>query len=94
MDFFEQPGKAKPGDGTGAQAMPRPAQGIPTTAESRRWWKVFCRDVVHTDRFLEVLVNRDRVVLVGPPGEAAVLSAQGVRKLSSALRNAAEQARK
>ncbi|NYH80745.1 MULTISPECIES: hypothetical protein [Actinopolyspora] len=48
----------------------------------------------HTPRALEVLVNRDRVVLAGPPGATAALSAERVGQLSSALRFAADQARK
>ncbi|MEU6264406.1 hypothetical protein [Saccharopolyspora shandongensis] len=53
-----------------------------------------CRDVANSHRFLDVLVNRDRVVLVGPPGHSAVLSANGLGQLSVALRDAAVQARK
>lgn len=56
------------------------------------WWRVSCRDVVNRDRFLTVLIDRDRVVLVGPPGETAVLSPVQVGQLSDALRQAATQA--
>ena len=83
MDSTEQTGKAA-----------GPA-GFPVAAAERpKWWRLHCRDAVGAHRDLTVLVNRDRVVLVGPPGEAAVLSAVGVGELSVALRSAAEQARK
>ncbi|MEV0082445.1 hypothetical protein [Saccharopolyspora sp. NPDC050642] len=69
--------------------------GFPSApADSRRWWRVDCRDVANSHRFLDVLVNRDRVVLVGPPGHSATLSAIGLGQLSVALRDAAVQARK
>ncbi|MDA3629041.1 hypothetical protein [Saccharopolyspora oryzae] len=50
--------------------------------------------MTNAHRNLAVLVNRDEVELVGPPGHAAVLSTVGVRQLSTALRDAAMQARK
>ncbi|PKW13525.1 hypothetical protein [Saccharopolyspora spinosa] len=65
-----------------------------TPADRRRWWRVDCRDVANSHRFLDVLVNRDRVVLVGPPGHSAALSVNGLGQLSDALRDAAVQARK
>nr|WP_253777521.1 hypothetical protein [Goodfellowiella coeruleoviolacea] len=58
----------------------------------RRWWRIRCSDVVDRDRCLTVLVDRDTVVLVGPPGETAVLSAGQLGQLRAALREAAEQA--
>ncbi|MEU4442567.1 hypothetical protein AB0K14_01265 [Actinosynnema sp. NPDC050801] len=48
--------------------------------------------MVDRDRCLTVLVDRGRVVLVGPPGETAVLSADQLVQLRAALREAAEQA--
>jgi hypothetical protein len=59
---------------------------------NRHWWRVSCRDVIDRERFLTVLIDRDRVVLVGPPGETAVLSQTQVGQLSDALREAAGQA--
>ncbi|HEY3261610.1 MAG TPA: hypothetical protein VGJ95_15305, partial [Pseudonocardiaceae bacterium] len=59
---------------------------------NRHWWRVSCRDVINRERFLTVLIDRDRVVLVGPPGETAVLSPVQVGQLSDALRQAADQA--
>lgn len=58
---------------------------------NRHWWRVSCRDVIDRERFLTVLIDRDRVVLVGPPGETAVLSPTQVGQLSDALREAAGQ---
>lgn len=59
---------------------------------NRHWWRVGCRDVIDRERFLTVLIDRDRVVLVGPPGETAVLSTTQVGQLSEALREAAGRA--
>jgi len=59
---------------------------------NRHWWRVSCRDVIDRERFLTVLIDRDRVVLVGPPGETAVLSTTQVGQLSDALREAAGRA--
>jgi hypothetical protein len=58
----------------------------------RHWWRVSCRDVINRSRFLTVLIDRDRVVLVGPPGETAVMSQQQVGQLVDALREASGQA--
>jgi hypothetical protein len=58
----------------------------------RRVWRITCGDVVNRDRCLTVLVDRDQVVLVGPPGETAVLTAGQLGQLRIALREAAEQA--
>ncbi|WP_033428152.1 hypothetical protein [Saccharothrix syringae] len=62
------------------------------TTGQRHWWRVRCSDVVDRERCLTVLVDRGRVVLVGPPGETAVLSADQLVQLRAALREAAEQA--
>jgi hypothetical protein len=62
------------------------------TTGDRRWWRISCGDVVDRDRCLTVMVDEDRVVLVGPPGETAVLSADQLVQLRAALREAAEQA--
>ncbi|SFS84606.1 hypothetical protein SAMN05660874_03683 [Saccharopolyspora flava] len=67
---------------------------VPALADRRRWWHVDCRDVANAHRSLAVLVNRDKVVLVGPPGHTAELETRGAGQLSMALRDAAAQARK
>jgi hypothetical protein len=66
--------------------------GLPGSAEGRRVWRINCGDVINRDRCLTVLAERDRVVLVGPPGETAVLTAGQLSQLRVALREAAEQA--
>ncbi|GAB3913714.1 hypothetical protein ACFQ1S_13715 [Kibdelosporangium lantanae] len=58
----------------------------------RRVWHVSCGDVINRDRCLTVLVDQNKVVLVGPPGETAVLSTGQLGQLRDALREAAEQA--
>ncbi|GAA4864996.1 hypothetical protein GCM10023222_17420 [Saccharopolyspora cebuensis] len=90
-------GKAEPVDTTSRQeqeGMGRPAESAPAPADRRRWWRVDCRDVTGSRRFLTVLVNRDRVVLVGPPGNSSALTRTGTVRVSTALRDAASQARK
>lgn len=64
----------------------------PASDGSREEWRVRCHDFINRDRCITVLVKADRVLLVGPPGETAVLSAQQVRELRTALDEAAAQA--
>lgn len=64
----------------------------PLELEGRRVWRVSCGDVINRERCLTVLVERNQVVLVGPPGETAVLTAGQLGQLRAALREAAEQA--
>ena len=59
---------------------------------NRQWWRITCRDVINRERFLTVLIDRDRVVLVGPPGETAVLSRGQAAQLRDALLEAADRA--
>ena len=54
-------------------------------------WSVRCIDPFGRDRALTVLVENERVVLVPPPGAAAVLSAQQARGLGRALDQAADR---
>lgn len=58
----------------------------------RRVWNISCGDVINRDRCLTVLVDQNKVVLVGPPGETAVLSRGQLGQLRDALREAAELA--
>jgi hypothetical protein len=62
------------------------------SVDGRRVWRVSCGDVINRERCLTVLVERNQVVLVGPPGETAVLTAGQLGQLRTALREAAEQA--
>ncbi|GGM33036.1 hypothetical protein GCM10012275_00530 [Longimycelium tulufanense] len=57
----------------------------------QRWW-VACRDAFGRDRAVTVLVDHGQVVLVAPPGETAVLSAQEISRLRVALDQAAGDA--
>ena len=86
---------------TAAPATPRKVPGIVSegspadmhgSALGRKVWRINCGDVVNRERCLTVLVERNRVVLVGPPGETAVLTAGQLSQLRTALREAAEQA--
>jgi hypothetical protein len=65
---------------------------LPGSVLGRKVWRIDCGDVVNRDRCLTVLVERNRVVLVGPPGETAVLNTGQLGQLRNALREAAEQA--
>lgn len=66
--------------------MSRRADGVEVT-EPR--WSVRCNDPFGRDRALTVLVEDERIVLVPPPGAAAVLSAKQARGLGLALDQAA-----
>lgn len=52
-------------------------------------WLVECSDPFGRYRAMTVLVRRDEVVVVAPPGESAVLSVQQIRDLDEALAGAA-----
>lgn len=51
-------------------------------------WAIACRDLAGRRREMTVFVSNDRVVLVAPPGEAAVLAPLDVGRLRAALRDA------
>lgn len=55
-------------------------------------WSVSCNDPFGRDRALTVLVEDETIVLVPPPGAAAVLSAQQARGLGSTLDQVAVRA--
>ncbi|WP_298176442.1 hypothetical protein [Saccharomonospora sp.] len=59
---------------------------------ARDEWAVPCRDLAGRRRELTVFVNAGRVVLIAPPGEAAVLTSLDVGRLRAALRDAVIQA--
>jgi hypothetical protein len=64
----------------------------PGSPEGRRVWRISCGDIINRDRSLTVLVEDNKVVLVGPPGETAVLNLGQLDQLRAALREAAELA--
>jgi len=68
------------------------AEQATSSSDGRRAWQVHCRDVVNRERCLTVVVDKGRVVLMGPPGETAVLSAGQLGQLRTVLREAADQA--
>ncbi|GAB3500946.1 hypothetical protein [Amycolatopsis cihanbeyliensis] len=55
---------------------------------ARDEWAISCRDLAGRRRELTVFVSSDRVVLVAPPGEAAILAPLDVGRLRAALRDA------
>jgi hypothetical protein len=57
-----------------------------------RQWRIRCQDVANRERFVTLFVEHGRVVLVGPPGESAVLTAGQLNALRTALQEAADEA--
>ena len=80
-----------PAVGRSVVAEPR-RHNDPVLADDRQQWLISCRDVANRERSLTVLVERGKVVLMGPPGEAAVLTASQLAQLRAALNEAADQA--
>ncbi|OKA04640.1 hypothetical protein [Amycolatopsis regifaucium] len=58
------------------------------TLAPRDEWSVGCRDLAGRRRDVTVFVSADKIVLVAPPGEAAVLGPLDVGRLRAALRDA------
>jgi hypothetical protein len=57
-----------------------------------RQWRIDCSDVASRERFVTVVAEHGRVVLVGPPGESAVLTSGQLSRLRTVLREAADEA--
>ncbi|GLY64136.1 hypothetical protein [Amycolatopsis taiwanensis] len=87
----------------GREAMARsaarssmPAITDPRAAQVRRYesgqlvWRVQCGDMINRERCVTVLVQDNQVVLVGPPGETARLTAGQLGQLRAALNEAAK----
>lgn len=55
-------------------------------------WRIRCQDILNRDRSIGVFVRSGRVLLVGPPGETAVLSSEELGELRTALDRAAGEA--
>jgi hypothetical protein len=71
--------------------MADPEPSIPLagpTSAHHHWW-VQCADPFGRCRAVNVLVRQNKVVMVAPPGEAAVLSAHQTRQLGRVLAHAA-----
>lgn len=58
------------------------------TVTPRDEWSIGCRDLAGRRRDVTVFVSSDKIVLVAPPGEAAVLGPLDVGRLRAALRDA------
>jgi hypothetical protein len=63
---------------------------VGTVTEPR--WSIGCHDAFGRDRALTIFVEEDRVLVVPPPGAAAVLSPQQARWLGKALDQAVGRA--
>lgn len=57
--------------------------------ESQGW--IECHDPFGRDRSMTVIVENDRVLLVAPPGESAVMSVTQTRRLRRLLDQAADR---
>jgi hypothetical protein len=66
--------------------------GVDGPQARSRQWRVRCQDVADRDRFLTLFVEHGRIVLVGPPGESAVLTPVQLGQLRIALQEAADEA--
>ncbi|HEX4701446.1 MAG TPA: hypothetical protein VH352_04890 [Pseudonocardiaceae bacterium] len=66
--------------------------GVDEQPARARQWRVRCQDVANRERFVTLFVEHGRVVLVGPPGESAVLSPAQLNQLRTALQEAADEA--
>jgi hypothetical protein len=66
--------------------------GVDEPGQRARQWRIRCQDVASRERFITLFVEHGRVVLVGPPGESAVLSPAQLNQLRTALQEAAEEA--
>jgi hypothetical protein len=66
--------------------------GVDERPARSRQWRIRCQDVANRERFLTLFVEHGRVVLVGPPGESAVLTPGQLGQLRTALQEAADEA--
>jgi hypothetical protein len=66
--------------------------GVDDRPARSRQWRIRCQDVANRERFVTLFVEHGRVVLVGPPGESAVLSPGQLNQLRAALQEAADEA--
>ncbi|WP_158879872.1 hypothetical protein [Amycolatopsis anabasis] len=81
-----------------AHVSAAPPVSDPRAAQVRRHeggqlvWRVQCGDLIDRERCVTVLVEKDQVVLVSPPGETARLTAGQLGQLRAALNEAAKLA--
>lgn len=84
---------SRPSSRSGTPAVPRTVrdnanEGKATNVATQDEWSVSCRDLAGRRRDLTVFISGGRVVVVAPPGEAAVLEPLDVGRLRAALRDA------
>lgn len=83
---------------TSTTAITAAAVSDPQIASGRRHeggqvvWRVRCGDLISRERCVTVFVDEGEVVLVGPPGETARLTAGQLGQLRAALNEAAKLA--
>jgi hypothetical protein len=66
--------------------------GVGDQPARSRQWRIRCQYVANRERFVTLFVEHGRVVLVGPPGETAALTAGQLGQLRAVLHEAAEEA--
>lgn len=87
-----QRGEAEPAPrrtGATSQVAERP---VVERVANRLEWRIRCNDALDRERCLTVVVDNGQVLVVGPPGEAAVLSPGQLGQFRTALLEAAERA--
>ncbi len=72
--------------------LPTRLTGSGLAGRATRGWSVGCRDPFGRQRAVTVLARADHVVLVTPPGQAAVLSGPELARLHRALTEAVQEA--
>lgn len=100
MELLEPVATLADGSAIGQQGVQRRSEpgfgvtsvGVSEQVQRGRQWRIRCQDVANRERFLTVLVEHGRVVLVGPPGETAVLTSGQLNQLRAVLHEAAEEA--
>ncbi|WP_425440475.1 hypothetical protein [Prauserella shujinwangii] len=75
-----------------SSALDTRAAGIRRTEGGQLVWRVQCGDLISRERCVTVFVDDGQVVLVGPPGETARLTAGQLGQLRAALNEAAKMA--
>jgi hypothetical protein len=81
--------RSTPGPGALRSA---PAEPVRQIESGQAVWRVPCGDMIHRERCVTVSLNAGEVVVTGPPGETARLSAGQLGQLRAALTEAAKLA--
>jgi hypothetical protein len=80
------------GDIVSVPGRPSGTTAIAERVANRLEWRIRCNDALDRERCLTVVVDNGQVLVVGPPGETAVLSPGQLGQFRTALLEAAEQA--